>query len=266
MHRRVGSTLALLVLFGPALLAQQAPAPAPPAPGGAPVGQAAPGTAAPAGTPARGPAGPPAPANVPLPRDDARHRNFVAIARGATIQLVFVGDSITDNWRQAGQPVWDEHFAPLKAANFGIGGDTTQGVLWRMQNGELDGYKAKLIVLMLGTNNINRNPNDEIVDGDRLIVEEFRKRQPDAKVLILGIFPRAVQASDPYRASIKDINSKLAKLADNKQVFFLDIGEKFLTADGTLTPEIMPDALHPNLKGYRIWADAVTGRIKQLMK
>jgi len=227
---------------------------------------AAPPAPAGAAAQARGPATPPPPANVPLARDDARHKNFVDIAHGAPVQLVFVGDSITDNWRQAGQPVWDQYWAPLKAANFGIGGDTTQGVLWRMQNGELDGYKARLIVLMLGTNNINRNPNDQIVDGDRLIVEEFKKRQPQAKVLILGIFPRAVQATDPYRASIKDINSKLAKLADGKQVYYLDIGEKFLTADGTLTPEIMPDALHPNLKGYRIWADATANRVKQLMK
>ena len=188
------------------------------------------------------------------------------IVRGAPIELLFVGDSITDGWRNAGQPLWDQHWAPYKAANFGIGGDTTQGVLWRMQNGELDGYKAKLIVMMLGTNNINRNPNDEIVDGNRLIIEEYRKRQPQAKVLLLGIFPRAQQASDPYRASIKDINSKLAKLADNKNVFFMDIGEKFLTADGTLTQEIMPDGLHPNFRGYRIWADAIAGRVKELMK
>jgi lysophospholipase L1-like esterase len=161
--------------------------------------------------------------------------------------------------------VWDEHFAPLKPANFGIGGDTTQGVLWRMQNGELDNFKAKLIVLMLGTNNINRNPNDEIVDGDRLIIEEFKKRQPQAKVLLLGIFPRAREASDPYREKIKDINSKLAQLADNKQVFFMDIGEKFLTPEGVLTPEIMPDGLHPNLRGYRIWADAISARVRELM-
>ena len=132
---------------------------------------------------------------------------------------------------------------------------------------ELEGYKAKLIVLMLGTNNISRkNSNDEIVEGDRLIVEEFRKRQPQAKVLILGIFPRAVQPTDPYRASIKDINSKLAKLADNKNVFFMDIGDKFLTSDGTLTPEIMPDALHPNFRGYQIWADAISSRVRQLMR
>ncbi len=230
------------------------------------------GTAAPAAPPQTGaragaPSGPPQPATVPAPRDDNRHKTFLDIARGSTIDVLFVGDSITDGWRNAGQTIWDQHFAPLKAANFGIGGDTTQGVLWRMQNGELEGYKAKLIVLMLGTNNIARkNSNDEIVEGDRLIVEEFRKRQPQAKVLILGIFPRAVQASDPYRASIKDINSKLAKLADNKNVFFMDIGDKFLTSDGTLTPEIMPDALHPNFRGYRIWADAISERVRQLAR
>jgi lysophospholipase L1-like esterase len=214
----------------------------------------------------RGPAGPPPPATVPLPRDDGRHKAFLAIAAGSPIELLFVGDSITDGWRNAGQTLWDQHFAPHKAANFGIGGDTTQGVLWRMQNGELEGYKAKLIVLMLGTNNINRNPNDDIVEGDRLIVQEFRKRQPQAKVLILGIFPRGVEATNPYRASISDINSKLAKLADNKNVYFMDIGDKFLTADGTLTPEIMPDALHPNFKGYQIWADAISARVRQLMR
>jgi N-acetylglucosamine-6-sulfatase len=258
----MASTVVILVFLAPVALSGQQPAPGAPAP----AGQAAPGGAPGGGRGARGPAGPPAPANVPLARDDARHRTFVDIARGAPIELLFVGDSITDGWRVAGQPLWDQHFAPLKATNFGIGGDTTQGVLWRMQNGELDGYKAKLIVMMLGTNNINRNPNDEIVDGNRLIIEEFRKRQPQAKVLLLGIFPRAPLATDPFRASIKDINSKLAKLADNKQVFFMDIGDKFLAPDGTLTAEIMPDGLHPNFRGYRIWADAIAGRVRELMR
>jgi lysophospholipase L1-like esterase len=256
MRRWMVSVFLIATLLLPALvLAQQAPTPAP-APGAAPTGQGG----------ARGPAGPAPPATVPLARDDNRHRTFLQIAQGAPVELLFVGDSITDGWRNAGQPIWDQHFAPFKPANFGIGGDTTQGVLWRMQNGELDGYKAKLIVMMLGTNNINRNPNDDIVEGDRLIIEEFKKRQPQAKVLLLGIFPRAAEPTNPYRASIKEINGKLAKLADNKQVFFMDIGDKFLTSDGTLTTEIMPDGLHPNLKGYRIWADAISDRVKQLMK
>jgi len=241
--------------------------------GGAPAGAP---TAAGAGRGGRG--GPAAPATVPLaPNNPARHQGFVDIAMKGNIDLLFVGDSITDFWRRdyqagatgsqplTGLPVWNETFGKFNSANFGIAGDTTQGVLWRMQNGELEGFKAKLIVLMLGTNNINRNPNDDIVEGDRLIVEEFKKRQPQAKVLILGIFPRQAAPDNPFRPTIKEINSKLAKIADNKQVFYLDIGDKFLTADGTLTTEIMQDGLHPTTKGYQIWADATLPRVKELM-
>ena len=184
-----------------------------------------------------------------------------------------MGASITDwfsnplgNRGATGLEVWNANFGSMKPANFGIAGDTTQGVMWRMQNGELEGFKAKLIVLMLGTNNINRNPVDEIVDGDRLIIEEFKKRQPQAKVLVLGVFPRNMDPANPLRATIKEINSKLAKLADNKQVFFMDIGDKFLTADGTLTTEIMADGLHPTAKGYQVWADAILPQVKSLMK
>ena len=119
---------------------------------------------------------------------------------------------------------------------------------------------------MLGTNNINRNANDDIAEGDRAIVNEFLKRQPQAKVLLLGIFPRGPAADNPFRASIKAINEKLATIADNQRVFYMDIGDKFLAADGTLSTEIMPDGLHPNLQGYKIWADAIHGRVKELMQ
>ena len=248
--------VAFLVLIVSTTFAQQ----------GAPAaGQGAPPAGARAG--GRGPAGPAAPATVPLaPRTPARHDSFVTIAKGGNIDLLFVGDSITDLWDDRAKGIWDSTWGPLKPANFGISGDTTQGVLWRMQNGELEGFKAKLIILMLGTNNINRNPNDDIVEGDRLIVEEFKKRQPQAKVLILGIFPRAPEPTNAFRGTIKEINSKLAKLADNKQVFYMDIGDKFLTADGTLTTEIMNDGLHPTEKGYQIWADATKDRVRELMK
>ena len=255
MHRKLFA-IASLLLF-PTLLIAQNPAPAGQAPGGF----------------GRGRGGPALPANQPAPRDDNRHKGFVEIAQRSNIDLLFVGDSITDWFAnpRGGQPatglaVWDTNFGPFKPADFGIAGDTTQGVLWRMQNGELEGFKAKLIVLMLGTNNINRNPNDEIVDGDRLIIEEFNKRQPQAKVLLLGIFPRNADPANPLRATIKEINSKLAKLADNNKVFYMDIGDKFLTADGTLTTEIMADGLHPTAKRYQIWADAIIDKVKMLMK
>jgi lysophospholipase L1-like esterase len=253
---------ALMLVLSAALLAAQAPA------------SPAAGTQANQGAPPRGGrSGPALPANQPAPRDDARHKSFLEIAKAGNIGLLFVGDSITDwfsnpfrNGAAPGLEVWKATFTPYQPANFGIAGDTTQGVLWRMQNGELEGFQARVIVLMLGTNNINRNPVDEIVDGDRLIIEEFRKRQPQAKVLLLGIFPRGADPANPYRATIREINAKLATLADSKQVFFMDIGDKFLTPDGRLTTEIMADGLHPTAKGYQIWADAIKDTINRLMQ
>jgi lysophospholipase L1-like esterase len=239
-------------------------------PAAAPAGAAPSTAAAPEGR-GRGGARGPVSATQPSAARGAnatRHADFIQIARrGAdSIQVLFVGDSITDGWSGVGREVWDKNIEPLKPANFGISGDTTQGVLWRMQNGELDKFKAKAIVLMLGTNNLATAPNEDIAEGDRLIVEEFKKHQPQAKILILGIFPRGVSATDPNRDRIKAINVLLSKLADNKQVFYLDIGEKFLAPDGTLTPQIMPDALHPNASGYQIWWDAMGPKLMELMK
>ena len=226
----------------------------------------------------RGPAGPAAPANIAFhnERNDMRHQGFVDIAKKGNIDLLFVGDSITDwfywprgNGEATGGKVWEANFAPLKPANFAIAGDTTQGVLWRMQNGELEGFKAKLIVLMLGTNNTASNPVGQIIDGDRLIVEEFKKQQPQAKVLVLGVFPRnnarAPEQTPVMNATIKAINTGLALLADNKQVFYKDIGDKFLV-NGVVPAEIMADGLHPTAKGYQIWADAIIGDVTRLMK
>src|SRR5262245_9778704 len=256
---------ASLLLLSPALLLAQAQAPAGAAPaGGPPVGA--------------GQRGAPSPANVPFhnERNDARHQTFADIAKKGNIDLLFVGDSITDwfYWplrggEATGGKVWEANFAPLKPANFAIAGDTTQGVLWRMQNGELEGFKAKLIVLMLGTNNTASNPVGQIIAGDRLIVEEFKKQQPQAKVLVLGIFPRN-NARDPgqtpiLNATIKAINIGLSQMADNKQVFYMDIGDKFLV-DGLVPADIMADGLHPTAKGYQIWADAILPTVKNLMK
>jgi lysophospholipase L1-like esterase len=202
------------------------------------------------------------------PRTETRHQEFLAVAQAGNIDLLFVGDSITDWWRQdqRGKPEWDKTWAPLKAANFGIAGDTTQGVLWRMQNGELEDFHAKLIVLMLGTNNLRRNEIADIAAGDAAIVAEFRKRQPQAKVLLLGVFPRGAAADNPLRAMIKELNGHLEKLADNKTVFYIDIGDKFLAPDGSLPTDVMPDGLHPNLTGYGIWAAATEARVKELMR
>jgi len=215
----------------------------------------------------------------PMPREltwTKRHDGFVEIAKKGGIDVLFLGDSITDNWRKTeqGLPVWEKYFAPLHAANFGISGDRTQHVLWRMQNGELDGIKPRAVVLMIGTNNTGferdhltpRNSSTEITAGVTAIVNGLRTQLPETKILLLAIFPRAEKPTDPARQQIHDINAKLARLHDGKRVFFLDIGPKFLAADGTLPKEIMPDFLHPSTKGYEIWAEAIKEPLAQLLK
>jgi lysophospholipase L1-like esterase len=212
---------------------------------------------------------------TPAPRDPGwvkRHEGFVAMARKGGIDLLFLGDSITDAWggeghnaKANGKDVFAKEFEPLKAANFGIGGDRTQHVLWRIQNGELDGIHPKVIMLMIGTNNTGSNKAEEIADGITAIVKEIHMRLPEIKVLLLGIFPRGQK---PYsiRDKIKQVNAIISKLDDSgKTVKYLDIGDKFLQPDGMISNEIMYDYLHLTPKGYQIWADAVKGPIDELL-
>ncbi len=208
------------------------------------------------------------PAAVATLRNDwlTRHEGFSAIAQKGGVDLLFVGDSITDNWRNAGKAIWAKRYEPLKAANFGIGGDKTEHVLWRLQNGNLDGIHPKVAVLMIGTNNTDRDTAPQIAEGVSVIVKEIQARSPATKVLLLGVFPRAEKPDAPVRAKIAEINRIISKLDDGKKVFFLDIGQKFLQPDGTLTKNIMPDFLHPNAAGYQIWADAIQGELTELLK
>jgi lysophospholipase L1-like esterase len=215
----------------------------------------------------------------PVPRDTTswmeRHQSFVEVARQGGVDVLFLGDSITDFWRdpKRGKAVWDENFASMHAANLGLSGDRTQHVLWRMQHGELDGITPRVVVLMIGTNNTGverdkvtpRNTTPEIIAGVTAVVQGLRAKLPQAKILLLGIFPRDKQG-DPARIQIAEINASLARLDDGKFVHYLDIGPKFLEPDGTLSKEIMPDLLHPSEKGYRIWAAAIKEPLAQLLK
>ncbi len=161
-------------------------------------------------------------------------------------------------------------YAPRHAANFGISGDRTQHVLWRLEHGELDGVKPKAVVLMIGTNNTGkernsdsiRNTTPETIAGVIAVVDELKRRLPASRILLLAIFPRG-EKDDPQRAQIKEINTALARL---EGVTFLDIGSKFLTADGALPRDVMPDLLHPDEKGYQIWADAMEPTLAALLK
>ena len=228
----------------------------------------------------------PNPATVPAPRDKtwpSRHDKFVEIAKKGDIDILFLGDSITDGWggdghgkdlaggpkSGAGAEIFENEFKAMKAANFGIGGDRTQHVLWRLQNGEFDSIKPKALMLMIGTNNAGADTADQISEGVEAIVKEIHKRSPKTKVLLLAIFPRATgnnkDAQALITAKLNAINARISKLDDGgKTVKFMNIGKKFLAEDGSIPKEIMPDQLHLSPKGYRIWADAVTPALKEL--
>jgi len=200
-------------------------------------------------------------ATFPSPRVDwvARvyNTNQKAHQIADSIKLVFDGDSITDYWKGTGKAVWEERYGKLNAFDFGISGDRTQHVLWRLTQGQVDGIHPKLIALMIGTNNLGNNTVEEIADGVKTIVADYQKRCPEATILLQAIFPRAEQPTDPARAKIKAINEVISKLGDDKKVIYIDFGDKFLNPDGTMSKEIMPDFLHPSAKGYQIWADAI---------
>jgi lysophospholipase L1-like esterase len=207
----------------------------------------------------------------PVPRKEKhcqdRHHRFLEIAKQGHVEVLFLGDSITEGWEGAGKDVWHERFAPLKAANFGIGGDRTQHVLWRLRDGkELEGISPKVVVLMIGTNNMATNTAEQIVQGVTAVVDELKHQLPQGKILLLGIFPRSPDGQHAVRAKIKAVNEQIAKLDDGKEVRYLDIGDKFLQPDGALTAEIMPDFLHLSPKGYTIWADAIQPALTEMLK
>ncbi|NBR07391.1 MAG: hypothetical protein EBT92_16730, partial [Planctomycetes bacterium] len=221
-------------------------------------------------------------ATKPVPRDknwEKRHETFVGIAKRGNVDLLFLGDSITDAWggeghgMGGGHKIFTSKFVPMKAANFGIGGDRTQHVIWRLQNGELDGIKPKVVQLMIGTNNSNGSDNtaEEIADGVKGIIDEIKKKSPTTKVLLLAVFPRNTGKDEAGKKIQKDkidkVNSIISKLDDGgKSVKFLDIGSKFKDASGALPKEIMPDQLHLSEKGYEIWAKEVEGVITSMLK
>ena len=210
-------------------------------------------------------------ATTPVARDGEawwveRHAKCVETTKAGGIDLAFLGDSITQGWE--GQPAWETHFAPLKAANFAFSGDRTEHVLWRLANGELVGLSPKLIVIMIGTNNLGHNSSNpqQTADGVKAIVSTLREKIPAAKILLLGIFPRDEKPDGALRTQVAEATSLFKSAADGQNVHFLDIGAKFLNEDGTASKEIMPDFLHLSQKGYDIWASAIAPKVAELMK
>ncbi len=184
--------------------------------------------------------------------------------KAGNIDLIFDGDSITALWMGPGREVWNKNYAKLNAYDFGIGGDRTENVLWRLDHGQVAGLHPKMIVLLIGTNNVWPNTPEQIAEGVTAIVHEYQQLCPEAVILLQGIFPRGEKPTDPLRDKIKTINTLIAKLDDGKKVIYVDFGEKFLAPDGTITRDMMGDFLHPVSRGYEIWADAIRPEIEKV--
>lgn len=205
------------------------------------------------------------------PPFQAKHQANLEVARRGGAELLLVGDSITDFWRNAdgpfaGKPVLDRYFGDWNIANFGIAGDTTQGVLYRLQNGEGEGFEPRAVMLMIGTNNTRDNTAPEIAEGIGAVVLQMRTDFPAARILLLGVFPRGVPG-DPVRDKIAEVNRIIATLDDRQHVFFLDIGRQFLDDRGVFLPDAFrPDNLHPQARGYEIWGEAVKETLATLLK
>lgn len=208
---------------------------------------------------------------VPVPRTGGiTNRQSLVLQRAkdapGKYDIEFIGDSITQGWEGRGKNVWNEYYGHRKVINMGVSGDRTEHVLWRFEQGQLDGIKAKVAVVMIGTNNSGkgRNTPEEILAGVTAVVNQIRARQPDTMILLLGIFPRG-HAFNEQRGDLLQVNQALARLDDGKHIFYLDFGSQYIENDGTISKDIMPDYLHPNEAGYRVWAKAMEPKLKEFL-
>jgi lysophospholipase L1-like esterase len=202
-----------------------------------------------------------------LPRHEAKLAEIKRRqAAGERTDLVFIGDSITEGWEKGGAKVFEQNYKQYNALALGFGGDRTENVLWRLLHGEVDGISPKVAVLMFGTNNTGHRAEDpaRTAAGIKRNIEELRRRLPDTKILLLAVFPRD-DAKSRSRQINEGINALIAGYADNKNVYFLDINQAFLDKDGQLPRDVMPDLLHPNEKGYEIWAREMAPTLQKLM-
>jgi lysophospholipase L1-like esterase len=249
------------------------------APKGTPAAPAAakPSAVAAAPTPAA-PKAPAAPllnesATLPLPLDGNAYwiqrdtENLTALLAGDKPNVLFLGDSITDLLAVgAGKQLWNDAYAPLGASDFAVSGTRTAQVLWQVETGQVAMAAPSVVVLMIGTNNlgIGQSPQ-EAAAGVEAIVSQLGEQLPDTRILLLGVLPRGASASDPFRAKIVEVNERLADLHDGKRVTFLDIGGWFRSPDGSISPAVMPDALHPSLQGYQLYTEAIWGTLTGML-
>ena len=205
-------------------------------------------------------------------RQAAFNERVTQAAEKGDAGMLFIGDSITQGWEGEGKEVWQEFYAKRNAINLGIGGDRTEHVLWRLDNGNLKGLDKpktgaapKVAVIMIGTNNVGNTEPADTAAGVEAIVKKVQAGVPGIKVLVLGIFPREEKPGQAREKNTK-VNQIISKLADDKSVFYMDIGASFTETDGSLSKKVMPDFLHLSKDGYRRWAMAIEAKVTELLK
>ena len=193
------------------------------------------------------------------------HAEQVARAKAGNIDVMFLGDSITEGWPK---PIWDAQFGQFKPANFGIGGDHTGNVLWRLQDPAIAALKPKVIVLLIGVNNAGLcdETAEQVFPGIQAVVAKLRAQYPSARILLNSVLPTRELPNDPFRQRIVSLNRMVATLQDGRQVTVVNYGPKLTAADGRLSADVMPDYLHLSPKGYQMWADAMRPDIEKLLK
>ncbi len=199
---------------------------------------------------------------------EPRHNEKRELAKKSNIDLLMIGDSITHGWENEGSAVWNKFYQNLNAFNLGFSGDRTEHVLWRLQHGAVDGMTPKLTVIMIGTNNTGHRMDSaaHTTKGIKAIVTEIQNRLPQSKILLLGIFPRHYSPYNEMRIRNEKINQQISLLANNKNIYYLNVNHIFLDDEKLLHPKVMPDLLHPNKLGYQLWAEAMQPTITKLMK
>ena len=211
-------------------------------------------------------------ADQPAPRTDRNsqlaHQQLLEKAKKGGIDIYFEGDSITRRWGATDYPQfltnWTQNFFGWNAGDFGWGADLTQNILWRLENGELDGVNPKIIVILAGINNVGENPGndakvEDVTRGLQAIVRVCQEKAPNATIILTGLFPRNSARGNPLGVipTINKINDNLAKMADGKKIRYLNLNDKLADKDGRLLPGMTVDQLHPTAKGYQAWVDGL---------
>ena len=195
---------------------------------------------------------------------EKRHQEILDLNKKTQPKTIVIGNSITHFWgglpkgpRAPGEDSWNNTFGKSGVTNMGYGWDRIENVLWRIYHGELDGFSAKQIFINIGTNNLQYNTDEEIVEGWKLLIDAMKTRQPKTEILMIGIYPRRKQEE-----RVAKLNLKLAKLTGEKDVKYLDPGKVFLQSDGKIDETFFSDGLHPNAKGYSVLGEKIKAYVK----